>query len=85
MVPPSATPLVSTRTVKQAAGKDLIGCAGMVLLALLFGALLACSLCHLVVTRQLEKPAAKMGKNGRYKGMQEFEMPEVKSSSWGMP
>lgn len=55
------------------------------LLVLLFGALLACSLCHLVVTKQLEKPAAKLDKKGRYRGMQEFEMPEMKGSTWGMP
>ena len=55
------------------------------LLLLLAGAVLACSLCHLLLTRQLEKPAAKQAKRGRYSGMQEFEMPEIKSNSWGMP
>ena len=55
------------------------------LVLLLAGAVLARCLCHLIVTRHLEGPAAKLAKNGRYKGMQEFEMPEIKSKSWGMP
>ena len=55
------------------------------LLLLLAGAVLACSMCHLILTRQLEKPAAMQAKKGRYRGMQEFEMPEIKSHSWAMP
>ena len=64
---------------------QLLGCAGIVLVLLLAGAILACCLCHMILTKHLEKSAAKLDKNGRYRGMQEFEMPEIKSKSWGMP
>ena len=52
---------------------------------LLVCAVVSCGLYHLLVRRQLEQPAAKPAKKGRYRGMQEFEMPEIKSHSWGIP
>lgn len=55
------------------------------LLMLLVCTVVSCGLCHLLVARQLEQPAAKPAKKGHYRGMQEFEMPEIKSNTWGMP
>ena len=80
----SSPAALETFTTSSLISSSCLG-AGIVLVLLLAGATLACCLCHLIVTRHLEGPAAKLAKNGRYKGMQEFEMPEIKSKSWGMP
>ena len=59
--------------------------AGIVLLLLLVGAILLCTLCHCMATRRLQTPAAKSSRTGCYQGMKEFEMPELKNPTWGMP
>ena len=59
--------------------------AAIFLLLLLVGAILLCTTCYCMATRQLQMPAVKSSKTGRYKGMKEFEMPELKNPTWGMP
>jgi hypothetical protein len=51
-------------------------------------ALLGCALCQRAAKVHLEAPLPKPAKSkGQYKGMKEFEMPEIKGTStgWGMP
>ena len=59
--------------------------AAIVLLLLIIGAALLCTICHCMATRQLQTPAVKPSGHRRYKGMKEFEMPELKNPTWGMP
>ncbi len=59
--------------------------AAIVLLLLIIGAVLLCTICHCMATRQLQTPAVKPSGHRRYKGMKEFEMPELKNPTWGMP
>ena len=62
--------------------------AAIVILLLLVCSLLGCVLCQRAAKVHLEAPLPKPAKSkGRYKGMKEFEMPEIKGAStgWGMP
>ena len=62
--------------------------AAIVILLLFVCALLGCVLCQRAAKVHLEAPLPKPAKcKGRYKGMKEFEMPEIKGTStgWGMP
>ena len=47
--------------------------AAIVLLLLIIGAVLLCTICHCMATRQLQTPAVKPSGHRRYKGMKEFE------------
>lgn len=67
-----------------------VGLAAIILLLLLVGTIVTCAVCHRVVSLKLQKPqkpaaGPKAAKKGRYRGMKEFEMPEMKGNSWGIP
>jgi hypothetical protein len=64
--------------------------AAIVILLVLVCAVLGCILCQHAARVHLEAPLPKPAKSrgkGRYQGMKEFEMPEIKGAStgWGMP